>query len=97
MSESDARAWGRKQAARSPAWSEEKWRRIAQIIGVTWVQVADAAEPTARGPDMGRGSPEGGSVATGEFREEPVGVPEVDLSLKRDGLFVGEGAPSVGA
>jgi hypothetical protein len=28
-----ATEWGRKQAAASPKWSEEKWRRIGVILG----------------------------------------------------------------
>jgi hypothetical protein len=37
--QTDARRWGREQAARSPAWSEEKWRRIGDILGVELLSV----------------------------------------------------------
>lgn len=30
----DAREWGRRQAAASPRWSEDKWRRVAAILGM---------------------------------------------------------------
>jgi hypothetical protein len=30
----DARDWGRRQAAASPRWSEDKWRRVAAILGM---------------------------------------------------------------
>jgi hypothetical protein len=30
----DAREWGRRQAAASPPWSEEKWRRVAALLGM---------------------------------------------------------------
>lgn len=42
----DAREWGRRQAAASPPWSEEKWRRVAAILGM---EIAPAATP-ALGP-----------------------------------------------
>ena len=29
-----AREWGRRQAAASPRWSEEKWQRIAALLGM---------------------------------------------------------------
>ncbi len=30
----DAREWGRRQAAASPQWSEDKWRRVAATLGM---------------------------------------------------------------
>jgi hypothetical protein len=30
----DAREWGRRQAAASPRCSEDKWRRVAAILGM---------------------------------------------------------------
>jgi hypothetical protein len=30
----DPRDWGRRQAAASPRWSEEKWRRVAALLGM---------------------------------------------------------------
>src|SRR5690606_29162995 len=32
--ELSAQEWGKQQAARSPRWSEEKWQRIATVLGV---------------------------------------------------------------
>ena len=32
-----AREWGRMQARSSPAWPEEKWRRIGAIFGVDFI------------------------------------------------------------
>jgi hypothetical protein len=29
--------WGRRQAATSPVWSEEKWQRIAALLGIRWL------------------------------------------------------------
>jgi hypothetical protein len=42
VTESDAREWGRRQAARAPTWSEEKWRRVGRIFGVDLVVPNDA-------------------------------------------------------
>ena len=30
----DPREWGRRQAAISPTWSEDKWRRVADVLGM---------------------------------------------------------------
>jgi hypothetical protein len=30
----EAVAWGKAQAIESPPWSEDKWRRIAVLVGV---------------------------------------------------------------
>lgn len=46
MDQVDAREWGRRQAARSPQWSEAKWRRVSLILGVRFLPEAD--EDTAR-------------------------------------------------
>jgi hypothetical protein len=32
-----AQEWGRRQAAASPVWSEEKWQRIAALLGIRWL------------------------------------------------------------
>ncbi|MCA1605997.1 MAG: hypothetical protein LC775_11110 [Acidobacteria bacterium] len=32
-----AQEWGRRQAAASPAWSEEKWQRVAILLGIRWL------------------------------------------------------------
>jgi hypothetical protein len=32
-----AQEWGRRQAAASPAWSEEKWQRVATLLGIRWL------------------------------------------------------------
>lgn len=32
--------WGRRQAALSPTWSEEKWRRVGRILGVRFSEDA---------------------------------------------------------
>lgn len=29
-----AREWGRQQAAASPRWSEDKWQRVAALLGM---------------------------------------------------------------
>jgi hypothetical protein len=36
-----ARDWGRRQAARSPRWSDAKWRRVAQLLGIELIDKAD--------------------------------------------------------
>ncbi|EFC81785.1 hypothetical protein [Parafrankia sp. EUN1f] len=41
MDQVDAREWGRRQAARSPQWSEAKWRRVSLILGVRFLPEAD--------------------------------------------------------
>jgi hypothetical protein len=38
-----AREWGQRQAATSPRWSEEKWRRVAALLGMK-------LSPTAQTP-----------------------------------------------
>ncbi|MCO5996044.1 hypothetical protein [Actinoallomurus rhizosphaericola] len=30
----EAQEWGKRQAARSPRWTDQKWERIATILGV---------------------------------------------------------------
>lgn len=37
------REWGRRQAAASPVWSEEKWQRIGAILGVDFTPTAERA------------------------------------------------------
>lgn len=34
-----AREWGRRQAQASPQWSEEKWQRVATLLGIRFMQV----------------------------------------------------------
>jgi hypothetical protein len=52
-----AREWGQMQARSSPAWSEEKWRRIGAIFGVDFVadhepvELHSADEAPAANPD----------------------------------------------
>jgi hypothetical protein len=52
-----AREWGQMQARSSPAWPEEKWRRIGGIFGVDFVaqdqpvRLEAADEATAADPD----------------------------------------------
>ncbi|MGW5633243.1 hypothetical protein ACWEU6_38265, partial [Streptosporangium sandarakinum] len=46
-----AREWGRRQAARSPRWTDEKWRRVATVFGVS---VAETQHAGSR-PDEVRG------------------------------------------
>jgi len=29
-----AREWGQRQAATSPRWTEEKWKRVAALLGM---------------------------------------------------------------
>ncbi|WP_157419839.1 hypothetical protein [Actinomadura kijaniata] len=31
----EAREWGKRQAARSPRWTDEKWNRVAVIFTIT--------------------------------------------------------------
>jgi hypothetical protein len=38
LGEISAREWGRRQAAASPVWSEEKWQRIGTILGIEFTQ-----------------------------------------------------------
>lgn len=38
----DARDWGRRQAAASPPWSEDKWRRVAELLGMQLAPRSDA-------------------------------------------------------
>ena len=38
----DPREWGRRQAASSPCWSEDKWRRVAAILGMELATPAPA-------------------------------------------------------
>ena len=37
----EARQWGKRQAARSPRWSDAKWTRIATLVGVTLAPTTD--------------------------------------------------------
>jgi hypothetical protein len=46
-----AREWGQRQAAASPRWTEEKWRRIAALLGM---RLAPASQVPTRTED---GSP----------------------------------------
>jgi hypothetical protein len=39
-----AREWGQRQAAASPRWTEEKWRRVAAILGVELAPASSAKE-----------------------------------------------------
>ena len=34
--------WGRRQAAASPVWSEEKWQRVATLLGIRWLPSAES-------------------------------------------------------
>lgn len=43
------REWGRQQAAASPPWSEEKWQRVAAILGIRWLPVE---QPTDEPDDL---------------------------------------------
>jgi len=38
----DPREWGRRQAAASPPWSEEKWLRVAALLGMRLVPPTSA-------------------------------------------------------
>ena len=35
--------WGRRQAAASPVWSEEKWQRVAALLGIRWLPSDESA------------------------------------------------------
>ena len=37
MESISAQEWGRRQAAASPVWSEEKWQRVAKLLGIRWL------------------------------------------------------------
>ena len=39
-----AREWGRREAAASPVWSEDKWQRVGAILGVDLTHPKDSAE-----------------------------------------------------
>lgn len=41
----EAREWGRRQAARAPRWSEEKWNRVAVILGVRFTKADQSRDP----------------------------------------------------
>ena len=43
------REWGKEQAAKSPTWSEDKWRRIGRILGVEFVTEPAAPKSGKRG------------------------------------------------
>lgn len=49
----EAVAWGKRQASRSPRWSETKWRRVGTLLGVELItsdkpeQKPDPVEPEA--------------------------------------------------
>jgi hypothetical protein len=42
--------WGRRQAAMSPSWSEEKWRQVGRIFGVDFVGEKDRRSAEQGGP-----------------------------------------------
>lgn len=44
----DAISWGKRQAEQAPTWTEEKWQRIAAILGMTIDD--DAADVPQNGP-----------------------------------------------
>ncbi len=51
MESISAQEWGRRQAAASPVWSEEKWQRVAALLGIRWLpsdesEVSDSDEPS---------------------------------------------------
>jgi hypothetical protein len=51
-----ARDWGRRQAAASPRWSEEKWRRVGLILGVEFIddeKRGDRSKPDQQPPAIG--------------------------------------------
>lgn len=58
MATVSAREWGRRQAAASPVWSEEKWQRIGAILGVELTHPKDSADGEPAGeqsrPVLGR-------------------------------------------
>jgi hypothetical protein len=56
-----AREWGRRRAAESPAWSEEKWRRVGAILGLELDEPATAV--VVRIPDQEAGAGPGAAVA----------------------------------
>ncbi|GAA3447793.1 hypothetical protein Pve01_50030 [Planomonospora venezuelensis] len=43
-----AREWGKRQAARSPRWSDEKWQRIATLFGVCVADERETVDSTGR-------------------------------------------------
>ncbi|MCQ4043366.1 hypothetical protein ACFOSC_02085 [Streptantibioticus rubrisoli] len=45
MSDLSAREWGRMQAAKAPAWSEERWQRISKILGLELTETKVRGEP----------------------------------------------------
>jgi hypothetical protein len=45
-----AREWGQRQAAASPPWTEEKWRRVAAVLGMELA-------PTPRGNEQADADP----------------------------------------
>jgi hypothetical protein len=50
-----AREWGREQAAASPRWSQEKWKRVGLILGVEFIddeRPGRHCKPDQRPPDV---------------------------------------------
>jgi len=47
----DACEWGRRQAAASPRWSEDQWRRVAALLG-TRLAAPPAADRSQAGNDQ---------------------------------------------
>jgi hypothetical protein len=50
----EAREWGKRQAARSPRWTETKWNRIAIIFDVVLADHAEARHDQAAEPKPDR-------------------------------------------
>jgi hypothetical protein len=45
-----AREWGQRQAAASPKWTEEKWRRVAAVLGMELVPMPPGDEQSEPRP-----------------------------------------------
>lgn len=44
MTHPNPREWGKAQAAKAPAWSEERWRHISTILGVDLIDLIDECD-----------------------------------------------------
>jgi hypothetical protein len=58
-----AREWGRRQAAASPVWSEEKWQRIGAILGADLSRAKDRTHDDAADQDHEHEPPSDWAVA----------------------------------
>lgn len=44
MTTETAREWGHRLARESPHWSEEKWQRVATLLGIRFTNIGKATD-----------------------------------------------------